>query len=690
MIQELANPVRLARMFRPARVAIIGATDTDGKTGTMVTQAVVRGEYKGHVVCVNPNRSTVFGRPCYPSLADSGVDSVDCAIVVVRAEHVVEAIRANSAQCKNFVVIAAGYGERGEDGRARQAELLHMAQSERLLIMGPNCLGFLSPHIGLNLSFAPSVMPRGDVALLSQSGALAVALLDTAAEQNTFGFSLVASLGNMMQLDEVAMLRYVTHDDHTKVAALYVEHISDGEALGEVIEQSPIPVVILQGGVTDAGHRASASHTGALAQRADIAAAVCRARGAVVTTSVETFIHTIAFVQRYGVTAAETVTVTNAGGLGVLTADALNRADVPSAELSSSLRAEVMSSLPVAGSAENPIDVLGDAGADRYAHVLRTLAKQSSPYQAITIATPQAQTPMEQIAETIVSHADTIPQIAVFSGGEHVRAARNMCVRNGVPVVSSPRDAVDVLAAIHATVRERPTGAPPPVDTVRAERLSAMMRRAQEERRPALYYKEVYDMAQAYDIPLVPAWRMDYDSPSHVRFPCVVKVDAPTILHKTDVRGVLPNIRDAEALSSAIAELQQRFPSERIIVQEMIPAGTEMFLGALRDPNLGVAVVIGYGGIYAEPLRTTVLMVPPYTVDDVRERLRNSRLAFLFRSFRGMPPHNEAAVAHIAVALQQLMREHPWVSSIDINPLFLYRSHGDARVVDMKITIQHT
>jgi len=279
---------QLRRLLKPMSIAVIGATDTPGKTGTMITENLVRGGFTGRVVCVNPHRESVFGVPCYASLNDAPDGRVDCAIVVVPAVAVMDVIRASAGLCKNFVVIAAGFGESGEDGRVREAALLHFAQTHKLAILGPNCLGFLTPKTKTNASFAPHVLVDGNVALLSQSGALAVALLDVAA-QTQQGFSLVVSLGNKMQIDESLLMAFLAQDSDTDVIALYIEDVVDGQRFVEQVRAivPTKPVVVLRGGTTDAGGAASASHTGALTQANTVFDAVCRKYGVVQVTSVE-------------------------------------------------------------------------------------------------------------------------------------------------------------------------------------------------------------------------------------------------------------------------------------------------------------------------------------------------------------------------------------------------------------------
>jgi len=689
--QFIPNSAQIGRLLRPASIAIIGATDSEGKTGAMITNNLLNGGFAGRVVCVNPHREQVFGAPCYPTLADAPDGHVDCAIVVVPAPVVADVIRASVSQCANFVVIAAGFGESGEEGRTREAELMALAQEHKLAILGPNCLGFITPGLKANASFAPHVLVPGNVALLSQSGALAVALLDRAA-QTQQGFSFVVSLGNKMQIDEALLMEFLAQDDATQVIALYIESVADGARFIAAARNlaTTKPIVVLRGGTTASGQRASMSHTGALMQEGAVFDAVCEKYGIVQTQTLTQFVDVIAFARRYGLrTPLPLAVVTNAGGLGVLATDAAERAGVPLERIASTTQVELAAQLPPAAATTNPIDVLGDADVSRYDHVFDVLARDTQMRTALTILTPQAQTPVMAVARTLAQRCardDALAHIATFVGGARTDDAARFLMRSGVPTVRTPEDAMAACSALHRAHTRR-YDARAHVDQSRQARAAHIFARAREEGRGALYYSEVAQLCEAYNIPLVRAWRMDYDSPSSVTFPCVVKVDAPSVLHKTDRGGVIVGVKDGTALNEAIETLQKRFAGERIIVQPMVAGGTEILIGAQRDATFGPTLLIGYGGIYAEEIAMTHVLVPPFDAQQARERLVRSRLGFLFRETRGQAPHDAAQVAHIAAALGQMMLENAWINTVDINPLFLYNDGKSATVVDMKIVI---
>lgn len=682
------TPQQLRKLLRPASVAVIGATDTPGKVGAMITDNLLTGGYAGRVVCVNPNRTEVFGRTCVPSLS-AETDAVDCAIVAVPAQHVEAAIVDALPRCRNFVVIAAGFAEAGDEGRAREASLRALADREKLAILGPNCLGFVNPGMRANASFAPTVLLPGRVALLSQSGALAVALLDRAVTTRQ-GFSYVVSLGNKMQIDETVLLPLLADDPDTDVIALYVEHLADGVAF--MAAAAPIadrkPVVLLHGGRTDAGQRASASHTGALTSAGDVFDAACRKVGILQARSMADFEHLVAYTRRYGLRASQGVAiVTNAGGPGVLTADAFAEAGAPLATPWPETRAALSAALPPAAATGNPVDLLGDALDDRYRTAYAHLAHDPATDTVCTIVTPQAQTPVEAIADALSAAAEAgkTAHIAAFLGGRRMEESVRMLQQKGIVTVGMPEDA----ATLTATLAQRAAGRYGTVtalaDDVRMRMGAQIAARLTDERRSVLTYAETQKICAAYSVPLSAAWRMDYDTPAVVTYPCVAKVDATSALHRTDRGGVIVGIRDEAALRDALRTLDRRFPGARVVVQPQADAGMEILVGVVRDPSFGPVVTVAYGGIYTEQIRMTVTLVPPLSTADAVAQLVASRLGFLFRETRGQAPYDAAHVAAVASALGTTALEQSWIAEIDVNPLFIYNDGRTPLAVDVKV-----
>ncbi len=697
MKEKNISEIQLKKTLYPASVAVIGATDTPGKAGEVITDNLLNGDYIGRVVPVNPNRREVFGRPTVKRLSDAG-DPVDCAIVAVPARAVLAVVSESVSHCRNFVIISAGFSESGSEGKERQEELAALAERYGLTIMGPNCLGFINPSLKLNASFAGGMPKPGKIALLSQSGALAVAMMDRFV-QSAHGFSLVASLGNKMQLNEVDLLEFLLADKETRVIGIYSENIQEGERFAAAAARGTHrkPIILLNGGRTEVGYRATASHTGALMQSDEIVRAVCDKSGVWRARDIQEFEILLRFADIYGPTKIEAINiVTNAGGPGVLAADACAEEALPLSQPTREVKLELADKLPRAASLENPIDVLGDAPESRYEDVLSALSaekeRSGSNEAALVVLTPQENTPVMKVAQVLVAHGkcSDMPLAASFVGGERVREAVSYLERSGVVCDFYPEAVARAFSNIFRAGKNRygspeENFAPDEEKRLFGQRL---LRRARDEKRQSLYFSEASRLSQLHGLPVVRAWRMDYDSPREVEFPCAVKVDSPQIIHKTDRKGVVLNVDSPEKLTQAVEDLGQRFPGERVIVQPMVAsASAEMIVGSYRDESFGPVVLVGLGGIFAEQIDMKCLLVPPFDAEEARRLLTDSRLNFIFSGARGQKPLDVSVLARAAVSLGEMMLTHEWIKEIDVNPLLVKADDGSALAVDIKILL---
>jgi acetyltransferase len=378
---------KLNNLFNPKSIAIVGASEEEGKVGNVVAKNILTLGYKGEVFLVNPKHEKLFGQKCYKSL-DEIESQVDLAIIIIPAKFVNEAVMAAAERIKNFVIISAGFGEVhpvksaesgpasqvfngvNEEGPKRQKELLEIAEKYSLNILGPNCLGFIVPSLKLNASFAGGLPEAGNIAFVTQSGALAVAMMD-AAKNYDFKFSEIISIGNKMQIDETELLKYLEKDEKTKVIGMYLEGIKDGQKFIETVRNLSKPVVVLKAGKTEKAQKAIASHTGALAGSAEITTAVFKNANIIQAENLEEFfnlLHLISFCE--APFSPEVAVVTNAGGAGVLTSDAFLEKVLMLTEFSNDAKENLRKLLPEESSVENPVDLLGDAREDRYEKTL--------------------------------------------------------------------------------------------------------------------------------------------------------------------------------------------------------------------------------------------------------------------------------------------------------------------------------
>lgn len=687
-------------LLRPRSVAVVGASETEGKTGTMIARNVIAHEYRGEVFFVNPGRETVLGRRSYASLTAIG-QPVDCAILAVPAEKVYDIVADATDVCRCFVVVASGFAETGLAGYNREMRLRRLAQERDVVVVGPNCLGVVLPSLSLNLSFAPGLPSVGRTALITQSGALAVAVMDRARAEH-YGFSAVVSIGNKMQVDEAALIDYFADDAATDTIALYMEGINgDGwpflRAMVMAREKGK-RVVVLKAGQSPDAQRAVALHTGALAGSDDVFDAVLTKAGALRVHSLAALfavlrMHASGRPTEVLVRDVRVGIVTNAGGIGVLATDAMAHTDgVTLASLTEETRDALRDVLPAAASVHNPVDVLGDALADRYRAALTALLADPSVDAIHVIVTPQAQTPVEEIAQVIatVQKTTATPIVVSMIGGDRVAEGIRYVARHDVAHVDVLDHVAVALQSLRQSTQHGSIVAHEKPDRDRA----AKMRGIFEKTAPTqmlLRADDVARVARAYGIPLVRHVDITRGlaADQKITYPCVAKVDDPTVAHKTDRGGVIVGIKTLRELDSARTHLRKKFGAQaRIIVQPLLPVKMELLIGMTRDAAFGPVVVVGLGGIYTEALRVAQRFVTPLAAREVRAALVRGPLRFLFTATRGQEPYDVARVTEIVLAVAQMARECPQIASLDINPLLIYNDDTAPIAVDMKIATE--
>lgn len=680
--------MKLEKLFNPQSLVIVGASEEEGKVGNIIAKNILELGYAGEVFLVNAKHDSLFERKCYARIADIEC-AADLAIVAVPAKYVNEVVREGAAKVKNFVIVSAGFGEIGGEGKARETELEKIAQENNLNILGPNCLGFINPKIKLNASFAGGLPPAGNVSLVSQSGALVAALMDAGKKEN-MKFSHIISAGNKMQTDETDLLEFLDGDADTKVIGMYLEGIKDGKRFLEIAKKISKSVVVLKAGKTEKAQKAISSHTGALAGSDEIMSAAFAQAGILRADNLGEFFDLLNLISSVGVPPTnKAVIVTNAGGPGVLTADAFGKKIIKPAELSESVKAELRQFLPAESSVENPVDLLGDAREDRYARALAAIEKDETVGAVICVLTPQNQTPVLKIAEAIVEFKNKTSKAvaAVFIGGEKVEAAIAKLEANDVPNFSFPERAVAALDKYYYWGFLKKYGVT--VDAIRFDnerksQAQSIIRKAKAENRQALLFPEARKIMELYGISTVKTFSLDAKD---IEFPVVVKVDSDKVLHKTDRQGVILNIKNEEDLKAAFQKMESNFPGESIIIQPMLERQTELILGIKRDSVFGPVAVYGLGGIYAEVFRRVDFLIPPLDKNAIRQHLEKSQINFLIKETRGQKGVNAEELAGILEGLLLLALENEEVLELDINPLLVYNDGKASVAVDVKIVI---
>lgn len=678
------------KLFNPQSIVIVGASNKKGKIGTILADNILKLGYRGKLYFVNPSYKLLKLKRCYADVASIG-KSVDLAIVAVPAKFVLDVVKESAPFVKNFIIISAGFGEIGAEGVKREQELAKLAQKHGLNILGPNCLGFLAPRAKLNASFASGMPPRGNVAFVSQSGALAVALMDMA-KQEQLGFSYVISVGNKMQLDEAELLEFLARDKETKVIGMYLEGIKDGAkfiAAAQKVSKLK-PIVILKAGKTEKAQHAISSHTGALAGSDAIMDVAFARAGVIRANDLEEFVNFLGFASLSELPKnQEMVVITNAGGVGVLTTDAFADKHVTLAEFSAKQKTSLQQHLPPEASVENPVDLLGDAQEDRYADVLQEVGRQN--YGAVlAVLTPQDQTPVLKVAKTLIELKGQVRPVltAVFVGGQKVKHEIEELKKAGIYNFATPELAVrtlDVFFAWQEKRKEKIVNARLVSSREKQKKAQMIVQKALKQKRKALLFMEAAKLFELYGVSAPATFVAAAKLPTNVQFPVVVKVDSDTVLHKSDKQGVILNVKDDQELQAAVANIRANFPGEQIIVQRMHARQTELILGLKRDPIFGTVVVAGLGGIYAEVLKAVDFYLAPMSRKEIENKLLTSKIGFLFAGARGQAKYDLAELAGIIEALMVLAKDVREIREVDVNPLFVYNSGTPAVAADIKI-----
>jgi acetate---CoA ligase (ADP-forming) len=685
---------KLDTFFSPQSIAVVGASGEVGKVGSVIAKNIANLGYAGKVFFVNPKHDEILGRECYSELKEIP-EKIDLAIMVIPAKFVNRVIRESAKSIKNFVIISAGFAETSEEGEKREKELKKISEENGLNILGPNCLGFIIPSLNLNASFAGGMPGAGNISFVSQSGALAVAIMDIAKSEE-IRFSSVISIGNKMQIDEAELLDYLGSDEKTKVIGMYLEGIKHGPAFMEAasVVSRKKPVVILKAGKSEKSQQAIASHTGALAGSDAIIDALFEKTGVLRARDFEDFFSLVNLISRTDAPLNDKVLViTNAGGPGVLTADAFEGKKIALANLSEETKEELESFLPEESSVENPVDLLGDALEDRYRKVLEIAEKEQKIGTIVCVLTPQDQTPVEKIAKEIIEFRKKTKKsmATIFIGGERVKESVFELERNGIPNFSFPDQCINALDKYFrwSKTKEGLAISEKKIDERRRDQAIQIIQNARKKGRSALLFSEARELMELYGILIIETKNVEHSgkTPANVSFPAVLKVDSDKVLHKTDKQGVILNIESGDELRKAIEKMRSNFPEENLIIQPMMARQTELIVGIKNDPMIGPVVVYGLGGIYTEIFRQVNFLIPPLSAEEVRNSLLKGKLGFLFQKIRGQKAHDLGEITEILQNISNLGSEIKEIKELDVNPLLVYNDGKKGIAVDVKIII---
>jgi acetyltransferase len=688
----------LDRLFNPASVALIGATDRAGSVGSVVMRNLLRAEFRGTLMLVNPHYREFGGMQVYPDVA-SLPQAPDLAVIATPPDTVPQLIaELGERGTKAAIVITAGFGELGETGKILQQAALDAARPHLLRLVGPNCVGVMVPGIGLDASFSHLAPPPGAIAFVSQSGAMITAMLDWAAPRR-IGFSHVVSLGDMADVDFGDMLDYLAADAHTHAVLLYVEGITHGRKFMSAARAAARakPVLVLKAGHSAAGAKAAHSHTGALAGSDAVYDAVFARAGMLrVATMAELFDAAETLALTRGQVGDRLAIVSNGGGAGVLATDALAASGGRLAALAPETVARLGEVLPRTWSHGNPVDIIGDAPGARYAAAIRALVGDHGVDGLLVLNCPTALADPDAAAQAVIDTLAALPPATlhernVFTAwlGEHLAApARRRFEAAGIPTYDTPEAAV--AGFLHrvryqrnqALLMETPPPQPnifePDIDAVRA-----VIAHALKADQSWLDAEGVATVLAAYGIPQ-PLSRhvVTADDAAaaagDIGFPVALKLRSPDITHKSDVGGVALGLRDTAAVRDAATAMLQHVRAARpdaridgLLVQRMIerPGAVELLAGLSDDAAFGPVVVFGQGGTAVEIVNDSAVALPPLNTLLARAQMERTRVWRLLQAYRGKPAAAVDAVAEVLIRLGQIAADHPEIKELDINPL---------------------
>jgi len=701
----------LESFFRPASIAVVGASRTPGKVGYDVLKNLIDAGFKGAIYPVNPNADEVLGLRCYPDVpsiprTDATRPAVELAIVVLPAKAVPDVIdQCGEAGTRAVIIISSGFKESGEEGRALELELGRRCAKHGIRCLGPNCLGVISNADKLNASFSAVMPPAGNIAFFSQSGALGTAVLDVCAGES-IGISRFVSIGNKMDIDESDLIEALGDDASTHVILGYLESINNGAKFMDVARRvtKKKPVIILKSGRTAAGARAASSHTGSLTGSDAAYEAAFKQCGVIRAQSVTLFFDYVRAFSTQGPPKGNAVAiVTNAGGPGIITTDTIESSALKMAELSPETRAALAAQLPRGANVHNPIDVLGDAHADRYRLAIEAAIRDRNVDSVIVILTPQTSTEVEQTAAVIADAAKGTPKpiLASFMGSFSTERGARLLEERGVPNYAHPERAVQTLNAMYSYRRwteAEPAAASAGLPTIDAAAVRAVLKENKGARELGEHQSGRIVDACGLCTPasiLVRTAEQAVAAAEQIRYPVVLKISSDDILHKSDAAGVKLNLTDEEEVRMGFARIMQSAraykPEARIdgvLVQQMVRGGREVIVGMKRDAQFGPLIMFGIGGIYVELLKDVSFRVAPLSRAEAVEMIEELKMSRLLKGFRGEPSADIGAVVDCLLRISQLAVQFPELSECDLNPLVVFEEGKGAVALDSRFSIQ--
>lgn len=697
--------MKLNSFFNPRSVAIVGASQTPGKIGNAILKNIINSGFSGNIYPINPKAQKIEQLDCFPNI--NSIDNpLDLAVIAVPAARTIDVARdCGNKGVKNLAVITAGFKEIGKEGLELEKQLIKICQDYGMNMLGPNCVGMINTHAKLNASFSAAYPQKGDISFISQSGAMLVAILDWSI-QARLGFSKVVSLGNKAQLNEADLIDAVAQDPTTSVILCYIEDVANGEHFMEVASRATQvkPVIILKSGTSQAGAKAASSHTGALAGSDLAYETAFRQCGIIRAHSMpELFDLAIAFSTQPIPPNPNVAVVTNAGGPGIVATDAVETQGLNMASFSKETIDDLRDNLPAEANIYNPVDVLGDAGADRYQFALEKVLADPSVGSAVVLVCPTAVTDPLPTAQAIINLNRQYPEkpvLAAYMGGPILAPGAELLSKEGVPCFTFPEPAISSISGMNRYNEMQKTKSHVEEAEINVDRqtVNEIFNTVKKDGRLVLLGYESYQVVSAYGIPAAPVElatspEQAVDMAKKIGFPVVMKVASPQIMHKTDVGGVKIGLNTPEEVKQAYIEINeniQHYLPDVVIhgieVQKMMPKGVEIIVGMSRDVQFGPLIAFGLGGIYVNLLKdVSFRLARDLNKQEIAKMFTETKAYTLLRGYRGEKPTDINALVDIIARVTRLVTDFTQITEMDINPVFAYPQGASA--LDIKITI---
>ena len=703
---------KLDAIFAPETIAVVGASTQKGKVGHDIFANILSGGFKGTLYPVNPKAKSVLSVKCYTSI--TGIpDPIDLAMIILPPRAALQAVKDCIAKgVKGVVIVSAGFKEVGGEGALIEKEIKVLCANAKIRLVGPNCLGVInpSPKVSLNASFSARMPNPGNVSFISQSGALCTAVLDYAADKG-FGFSKFISIGNKADVDELDLLRYYYNDPDTHVVMIYMEELSRSaeEFISEVRQMTsgtnPTHVIAIKSGSSDAGAKAAASHTGALAGSDALYDAIFTMSGILRCVTVnQLFDYAQAFAANKYPTGDRIAIITNAGGPGIIATDMSEQSGLKLAKFSDETIKELKKYLPATANFHNPVDVIGDAAKDRYKNTLATVLSDRGVDAALIILTPQSMTDAIGTAEAIVNIARNSikPIVCSFMGVVDVSDGVKLLQQHKIPVYQFPESAARSLGALREGMKWLFRKILPQFEMeYDIAKASQIIEKYLSEGRMVLGELDGNEILKCYGFKTLPmALSKDKvqacEIADKIGYPVVMKFVSPYIFHKCDAGGVVVGLEDKKSVEDAFETIVEKArgynPDARIegvLVQKMVPKGKEVILGLSKDPVFGHAVMFGLGGIFVEVYKDVAFRLSPMGRNVARRMVKTIKGYPILKGLRGEKPSDIETIEKHIVSLKAMADNHPMIKELDINPLFVHEEGKGATVADIIIRLEN-